>query len=145
LETNPALSSTPPVGEPIPSSPEKIGSNGHKNGILLPVVLFLATCISTFWTGATDWAPYTHLDKLDQAFSDFWQNLPQGVGASLRLAVTEMDLNWPRGFAYMGGVWAILLIHELGHFVVARRYRIPTTLPYWKTVPSIVTGCLTLD
>jgi Zn-dependent protease len=142
LETNPSLSSPPPSGEQIPSNPEKSGPNGKRYRILLPVVLFLATCLSTFWTGASDWAPSTHLDRLDQALSDFWQNLPQGVGASFRHAVTEMNMNWPRGLGYMGGVLAILLTHELGHFVVARRYRIPATLPYFIPLPILPSGTM---
>ncbi|MGA2798190.1 MAG: hypothetical protein ABSE63_11455, partial [Thermoguttaceae bacterium] len=50
----------------------------RKSGIWLPIILFIATCLSTFWAAGSNWWPYAHLDNLDRAFWAFWQNAPQG-------------------------------------------------------------------
>jgi membrane-associated protease RseP (regulator of RpoE activity) len=38
-------------------------------------------------------------------------------------------------FAYSGGIMTILLTHELGHYLMARKYRVPATLPYFIPLP----------
>ena len=57
--------------------------------MLLPLVLFIATCLSTFWVGAASWRP----------------QLVEGTGGIQKI-VTE---NWQQGLLYMGAVLAILL------------------------------------
>lgn len=57
---------------------------------LLPLVLFLATCVSTYLTG---------------------------------------------GLTYAVAVMAILLAHEMGHFVQSVRYGIPASLPFFIPMP----------
>ena len=59
------------------SDPQPAEIQSHRlwnNGIWLPIVLFLATCLSTFWAAGTDWKPYARLDDFDRAFWAFWQN-----------------------------------------------------------------------
>jgi membrane-associated protease RseP (regulator of RpoE activity) len=36
---------------------------------------------------------------------------------------------------YSGGIMAILLAHEMGHYVMARKYGIPATLPFFIPMP----------
>jgi membrane-associated protease RseP (regulator of RpoE activity) len=36
---------------------------------------------------------------------------------------------------YSGGIMAILLSHEMGHYLMARKYRIPATLPFFIPMP----------
>jgi membrane-associated protease RseP (regulator of RpoE activity) len=36
---------------------------------------------------------------------------------------------------YSGGIMAILLSHEMGHYIMARKYRIPATLPFFIPMP----------
>src|SRR5688572_8623927 len=67
--------------------------------VTLPAMLFIATCVSTFWVGATHW------DPMRVECSHDWTSVWQVVRA-----------NWPIGLAYMGAVLAILLTHEMGHF-----------------------------
>jgi len=95
----------------------------YQRWVLLPLVLFVATCISTFWTGASGWQPYLHMASFEQAGR----------------AMLE---NWQPGLIYMGAVLGILLPHELGHFLVALRYRIPASLPYFIPVPFIPLGTM---
>lgn len=88
--------------------------------IKLPIVLFLLTCLSTFWVGAALWRP-------EQFFSDW------------RLAIYA---NWGTGLLYMGCVLSILMFHEMGHFLMTVRYRIPASLPYFIPVPISILGTM---
>jgi membrane-associated protease RseP (regulator of RpoE activity) len=83
---------------------------------VLPLFLFVFTCVSTFWVGATAWKPIFFMDGMKTA----------------ALAVCG---NWRQGLAYMAAVMAILAAHEMGHFLVARCYRIPTSFPYFLPMP----------
>jgi len=71
----------------------------HASGpkVLLPVVLFLATCASTYWVG---------------------------------------------GLTFSAALMFTLLAHELGHFLQARRYRVPASLPFFLPMPFTLIGTL---
>ncbi len=90
--------------------------------VALPAILLLATCASTFWVGAVDWKPISHLDAL---FRGAWE-----------------VIDWRQGLLYMVVVLAVLLTHEMGHFLMALRHRIPASLPYFIPVPVIPFGTL---
>jgi membrane-associated protease RseP (regulator of RpoE activity) len=85
--------------------------------VLIPAVLFVATCGSTFWAAATHWHPeLLLLGSVDPAV------LLQGD--NLRL-----------GLIYMAAVIGILLAHEMGHFLQTLRHRIPASLPLFIPIP----------
>ena len=84
--------------------------------IRLPLILFLATCLSTFFVGAADWRPTEHMATWPQIFA-------------------TMTGNWQQGLTYMGAVLAILLTHEMGHFLMTLRHRIPASYPLCIPVP----------
>ena len=86
--------------------------------VLLPAMLFVATCLSTFWVGATRW------DPMQFGFNVSWAQ----VGA-------VVQQNWHIGLAYMGAVLAILLTHEMGHFLQTVKYGIPASFPLCIPVP----------
>ena len=44
----------------------------------------------------------------------------------------------PRGFPFAFALMGILLAHELGHYLVARRHGIDVTLPYFIPAPSFI-------
>src|SRR3989304_886307 len=68
------------------------------NGLWLPIALFLATCISTFWAAGTEWKPYARLDDFDKAFWAFWQNALQGgLGAAWQQSSAILNLDWASG------------------------------------------------
>jgi membrane-associated protease RseP (regulator of RpoE activity) len=127
-----------------PVQPVEPHSNRRwNNGIWLPIVLFLATCVSTFWAAGTDWRPYAHLEDFDRAFWTFWQNIPQGSwGAAFRESLALLNLNWSQGLTYMLAVMSILLIHEMGHFFMALRYGIPASFPFFIPVPILPFGTM---
>ena len=90
--------------------------------LLLPLLLFIATCLSTYWVGAADWKPQEY-----HTLGQMWQ---------------AMSANWLQGLAYMGAVVAILLTHEMGHFLQTVRYRIPASYPLCIPVPFSLIGTM---
>jgi membrane-associated protease RseP (regulator of RpoE activity) len=82
----------------------------------LPLVLFIATCLSTFWVGCAKYKPL------------------EGLG-NYQLMAHTVSTNWGEGLTYMGAVLAILLTHEMGHFVMTVRHRIPASYPLCIPVP----------
>ncbi len=119
----------PPCGElPLPQPPVSLAVSNRpalpaRRRLLLPAMLFLATCASTFWTGATDWLPMLYMDD------------PQAAAA-------VVAQNWGQGLLYMAAVLGILAAHEMGHFLMAVRYKIPTTLPFFIPVPFFPVGTM---
>lgn len=95
----------------------------------LPVVLFLLTCLSTFWVGVTGWQPIEVL--MDAAAAGNLMNVRELVLA-----------NWPRGLIYSASLLGILLLHELGHFVATVVYRIYATVPFFLPFPISSFGTL---
>src|SRR5207244_5379921 len=101
--------------------------------ILVPVVLFILTCASTFFAGATGWMP---IDSVGSGSLDFTSPLFQ---LPVRLAILE---HWRDGLIYMGCVLAILLTHEMGHFVMTVIYRVRATLPLFVPLPISPIGTM---
>ena len=79
----------------------------RRSRLWVNAVLFLATIVTTVWAGA----------------------LHQGVNL---LANPEQLMV---GVPYAGALLAILGVHEMGHFIVARRYGVDVTWPYFIPVP----------
>ncbi len=84
----------------------------------LPAILFAITCFSTFFAGATGWLPAAYLISLD--------------GDGMRQAIVR---NWREGLIYMGCVLAILLTHEMGHFLATLRCRSSCRFPSRRSGP----------
>lgn len=89
-----------------------------RRGVRLPILLFIATCLSTFWVGAANWNP----------------TAPQYLGTYEQIWATITG-NWHQGVYYMLAVLAILLTHEMGHFLMTLRHRIPASYPLCIPVP----------
>jgi membrane-associated protease RseP (regulator of RpoE activity) len=110
---------------------------------MLPLALFLATCLSTFWVGTVAWKPIAHVQALYRGIGVFFDNLNQGAPmAALWQAMAVADMKWQQGLLYMGTVLGILLTHEMGHFLMALRHRIPASLPFFIPVPIIPFGTM---
>ena len=88
-----------------------------------PALLFVATCLSTFWAGATNWMPHLYLDNPQKAWA-------------------VLEHNWQDGLIYMVAVMGILLMHEMGHFVQTLRYHVPASLPIFLPLPVLMTGTM---
>jgi membrane-associated protease RseP (regulator of RpoE activity) len=115
----------------------------RKRRVAMPAILFVATCLSTFWVGAVDWKPLVHLDALLRGIHVFAENMHQGEPmAALWQALSVAQMNWRQGLIYMLAVLGILLTHEMGHFLMAVRHRIPASLPYFIPLPIIPFGTM---
>ena len=108
------VDSSIPPGDPSRPRP----SARVERGVRLPVLLFVGTCISTFWVGAANWKPME----------------PQHFGTYEAIWRTIQG-NWQQGLWYMLAVLAILLTHEMGHFLMTLRHRIPASYPLCIPVP----------
>lgn len=92
----------------------------------LPAVLFLLTCISTFWAGtATEPSQY------------LLQSVSSGSLMPVRRIILE---HYGDGLRYMLAVLGILLAHEMGHFLATVRYGVPASLPFFLPLPITPIG-----
>lgn len=80
-------------------------------GILVNLILLVATVSSTVFTGALIWLSY--------------------VGGQ---TLTAPDFLWG-GLYFALPLMAMLGCHELAHYVVARRYQLEASLPYFMPIP----------
>lgn len=111
LRTSPVTSTSP--------TPHRI-----KRRTVLPLILFFATCLSTFWVGVTHWQPVLTLESLATA------------GGMDLVPIRRLILSYgEQGVIYMACVMAILLCHELGHFFVTLLYRVPASFPIFLPFP----------
>jgi membrane-associated protease RseP (regulator of RpoE activity) len=90
--------------------------------VRLPLILFLITCVSTFFAGAVGWIPFYYLTE--------WFVMQDAM--SIRRAIIS---HWQDGLTFMVCLLGILLTHEMGHFLATLRYRIPASLPFFIPFP----------
>ena len=91
---------------------------------LLPLLLFFATCLSTFFVGS-------------QMFgrSRLVMSSIPGATPRIEIEVASMLLG---GLQYSLGLMAILMAHEMGHFLQAQRYKVPASWPWF--IPMTIFG-----
>ncbi|MBI4416445.1 MAG: site-2 protease family protein [Euryarchaeota archaeon] len=80
------------------------------------LLLLIATIITTTFAGALNWAGYDDID---------WLSLDAFAKGSLFFTLPLM---------------AILGIHEMGHYVIAQRYRVHASLPFFIPAPATFLG-----
>jgi len=122
----------PPAGwEP----PEPTRGNPSQRKTLLPLLLFFATCASTFWVGVSKWSP---LNPLGPAFVSLWNSVffSSPFDQQTLLVVRKLILtNWNIGLSYMFCVILIIFLHEMGHFVATLIYKVPASYPFFLPLP----------
>lgn len=95
--------------------------------VRLSILLFCLTCVSTFWVGMTSYPQFprelTESSIIDQLIH----------GGPQRGLIIRSFL-WS-GLLYGGAVMSILLSHELGHYLQARRYHVPAIPPLFIPMP----------
>lgn len=90
----------------------------------LAIWLALATIVSTFWAGVSAWVPLVPLSK--------------SFEMSTLLPIRQLLLaNWSEGLQFSLALMAILLAHELGHYLLTIYYRVPSTPPLFIPFPFI--------
>jgi membrane-associated protease RseP (regulator of RpoE activity) len=82
---------------------------GSRPSILTPGLLFLITCGSVLWTGASM------------------------VAGGFPETTRELLAGW----VYALPLMTILLCHEFGHYIAARIHRVPASLPFFLPLPLI--------
>lgn len=103
-----------PESEPPYEPPVRLPARPR---LRLPLILFGLTCASTFFAGG---ARTPHAD----------------------LGSYEITIVWRDGLAYMLAVMAVLLAHEMGHFLQALRYGVPASLPFFIPMPLTPVGTM---
>ncbi|MBI5328043.1 MAG: site-2 protease family protein [Deltaproteobacteria bacterium] len=97
-----------PVIVAVPLKDVETGDKANNTSSpLINIILFLATVVTTTIAGASH------------------------CGVNLFLEPSKFALGLPYAF----GIMAILGIHDLGHYIFARRHGIDTTLPYFIPIP----------
>ncbi len=117
-----ANGSKPSAEEQLAEIERQYVAHQRKRKTRTPIILFLLTCVSTFWVGATNWMPL-HIISICLGTSSL---LP------LRHALL---VYWDQGLIYMACVLAILMTHEMGHFIATLCHRIRASLPYFLPFP----------
>ncbi|MCX7853744.1 MAG: site-2 protease family protein [Caldilineales bacterium] len=84
----------------------------HQPRWALAILLFIATLASVFLTGG------------------------------LQETRSGLSLNWREGLAFALPLMAILLTHEMGHFLVGRHYRMAISPPFFIPLPIVSLGTL---
>lgn len=98
----------------------------YRRRVVMPIVLFVLTCLSTFWAGSCQGSPHAVLAFL--------------AGPE---AVMEIVGNgWRDGLIYMTAVLGILLAHEMGHFWQAARNGVPASWPMFIPMPIMPLGTM---
>jgi Zn-dependent protease len=114
----------------------------ERRRIALPAILFLLTCLSTFWLGSADWNPTGRMQILYWVTVANWSQESATAALNDAWTVATRNMDWQQGLLYMGVVMGLLLSHEMGHFLIALRHRIPASLPYFIPMPIIPFGTL---
>ncbi len=92
----------------------------RKDRVWLHVLLFVLTLLTTTSMGALHYASF---------LSNF----------GTRTVHVSPALLW-HGLTYSLTILAILGVHEMGHYLACRYYRIDATLPFFIPVPGVLTG-----
>jgi Zn-dependent protease len=128
-EPGAATSGFPPVPERMLDEYD-LGMPRRRRAV--PLVLFLATCFFTYAAGTYHWVPTAFGMQFDE-------NHPQrGEYWDLAGTFRQLATNWSDGLTYSACVMAILLAHEMGHFLMTVRYRVPASYPLFIPMPPLM-------
>lgn len=106
------------AGDPPGPTADAVGNRRRR--VWLPAALFIATCLSTFWVGTSEWDLLTTLSE----------------------PLAMLRAHWWQGAVFSGAVLSILMAHEMGHFLQAVRYGVPASLPYFIPMPITPLGTM---
>ncbi len=109
------------VGSDIP---QRTDSPPPKRYRRLAIWLALATILSTFWAAVGAWNPTAPLEIA-------WRL------ESLLPVRQALLANWYDGLQFSFALMAILLAHELGHYLLTIYYRVPSTPPLFIPFPLL--------
>jgi Zn-dependent protease len=134
----------PTPAPPSPAQPAAMPAAPARRRIGLPIILFLLTCLSTFVAGATQYVTIFYVFKALGVYpepSSSWMPFTPIEPSLMPLRLSLLE-NWREGLLYMACVLAILLTHEMGHFVMTVVYRVRASLPYFIPLPISPIGTM---
>ncbi len=104
--------------------------------VVLPLLLFVATCVSTFVVGGEMFGETVTVRQLVE--------LDDGQRLFRLVPVPDWGAakTWASGLKYSAALMAILLAHEMGHYLQARRYGVPASWPWFIPMPSPPMGTM---
>ena len=114
-----SLPSEPP--EQSPELPSQPAPQPPKRKIVLPIILFLSTIITTTGAGF-----FWHVSFVSQS---------PGEAAGRLSGILNHPLDLLNGLPFAFTLLVILLAHEMGHYLTCRYYGIDATLPYLIPAP----------
>ena len=101
----------------------------------LPVILFVATCFSTIYAGSSQF-------DVDPATNDVYKVLAKDPKTGETREVVDWGRILVNGLTYAAGVMVMLGFHEMGHYLQARRYHVPASLPMFIPMPFSFIGTM---
>lgn len=129
--------------EPPSEAPEEPPPPRRRRRIGLPIVLFVLTCLSTFLAGATQYMPMSELGWAVPYWpGDRGELIVNPQGPTLMPFRQSVYRHFSEGLLYMACVLAILLAHEMGHFVMTLVYRVRASLPFFIPLPISPIGTM---
>jgi membrane-associated protease RseP (regulator of RpoE activity) len=127
-EPSPPLSST----FEVPHQPQiYFIDTRQKRPYWLHLLLLLLTMVTTLVVGA-------------QLYDNFLRGLPAFTLGSEFMPLFHPQWIWQqpgrllRGIPFSASLMAILLAHEMGHFVYCEKYRVNATLPFFIPAPTLI-------
>ncbi|MCE9546554.1 MAG: site-2 protease family protein [Planctomycetia bacterium] len=114
----------------------------RKRRFWLPLGLFVVTCLTTFLAGCYHWYPVfvgqpAPVERPNGSYVRDSRDEPAAFTASMLIR-----RNWRDGLIYMSCVMGVLLMHEMGHFLMTIRHRIPASYPFFIPLPLMLTGTM---
>ena len=103
------------------------------------ILLLIATLISVFYVGVQGELYVPFLVALGYQITG---NTPAAIPANLLPTAAQFREALMTGGLYTLALLGILGTHEMGHYLVARHYRVQTTLPYFIPLPFGILGTL---
>ncbi len=120
----------PPV-MPLPAAADALKTHAGtiERRVGLPVVLFLLTCFTTFSAGCYHWYPT-------------WIGGPATYGNTTMSMSQVIAQNWSDGLLFMVCVMAVLMFHEMGHFLMTVKHRVHASYPHFIPFPMMIIGTM---
>ena len=104
-----------------PESNDQLSPRPEKTKVVLPVILFLSTIITTVAAGFL-----FHVHFVSESQEQWWGQIT---------GVVTHPLGLLNGLSFSLTILVILLAHEMGHYLTCRYYGIDATLPYFIPAP----------
>jgi Zn-dependent protease len=98
--------------------------------VVVNLIMFVLTLISTIWAGAVLWAPRTDFEMASDSYGAQLSDI-------FRMLVTPELLGYGALFFALP-LMLILGIHELGHYFMSKKHGVDASLPFFIPIPPFI-------